>query len=239
MPNFDELDQKFLGATRNCPHCKGTGFKVVHGADPLWPAHDKCACADEAMFKYRLAAGNIPPEFRHVDTIEFEWNTKVQEKVEKVDMRHSRSQGLGFLFVGLNGVGKSALAALWLIRAARAGFGIGFITAHDFVTNIIKAQDDAEFGDWFNGLLNSDFLVIDELGKEHRKGITSDYSQAALDSLFRDRRGAGLPTTVCSNHELNEIRTKYGESIWSLFSDRYQIVLFEDGDFRKNKPSRR
>lgn len=237
-PDLDAISFEMRSTLKGCERCGGSGFFVDSGIDPLWPQHVRCGCRNEFSFRIRLAEGNVPREFWDVEALEFEWNTSARAAVLDADLQRDRADGMGFFFLGTNGTGKTACASLWLARAARSGFTVGYVTAQDYVSSLIRASDDHDFGEWFRTVESADFFVLDELGKEYRQNTTDNYAQSAIDSLLRLRRGSNLPTTVCTNHDNGkDVKDKYGESIYSILSDRYRTILFDDGDYRRQRLS--
>jgi DNA replication protein DnaC len=215
--------------------CRGTGYLVEDSDDLLLSRTTPCTCNLEVRFHCALLAANVPREFWTVEGLEFERNVDHRATVEEytLDLAAARRTGRGFLMAGSNGVGKTASACVVLCRAARAGYSIGYVTVHDFVTSTIPASRDPDLDRWRRDLLEAEFLVLDEVGKEH-KAAGSEFVTSELDSLLRWRRGEFRPTVLCTNLEPRDFAApdRYGASLWSIVRDRVEVLKFRDGDFR-------
>lgn len=224
----------------SCDDCGGTGHLVIETDDPLLSRTRPCECQAEVTLLCTLREANVPREFWTVEGLEFERNTSARARVEEYtgDLRTARRDGGGFLMIGENGVGKTACACVILCRAARAGYSVGYMTSHDFVTSAVAATRDVELEMWRRDLVAADFLVLDEVGKEHRKA-GSEFALSELDSLLRWRRGESRPTVICTNFKTAEFAQTYGDSLWSILRDRMEILKFQSGDFRTTLKKRR
>jgi DNA replication protein DnaC len=210
------------------------------GDDLLMPRTAPCTCQKTVIFLTALRAANVPREFWEIEEVEFEWNQAARARVEEytADLAGALRAGAGFLMTGRNGVGKTSCACVILARAARAGRTVAYMTSHDFITSAIPASRDAELESWRHALGAADFLVLDEVGKEHR-AAGSEYALSELDSLLRWRRGENKPTVICTNFDAREFATTYGDSLWSAIRDRLEVLKFRDGDFRTELKRRR
>ena len=234
VPDVDQLHSEiFDRLVGGCDVCGGTGRIVVEADDPMKSRRKACGCLREVRFRCSLLTGNVPREFWTVENLVFEWNIEAREKVGAYcdEIVTARIEGNGLVLLGENGSGKSACACLALCAAARRGWSVGYITAREFVTSSILVDRDPELKTWRDGLLRADFLVVDEMGKEYRKD-GSEFAQTEMDGLLRWRRGDFRPTVVTSNLKLKELEDVYGASLWSIISDRMEILQFQPGDFR-------
>lgn len=223
-----------------CGVCRGTGRLMFDSDDPLMPRSSPCTCQQTVIFLTALRAANVPREFWGIAEVEFEMNKPARARVEEYthDLRGALRTGAGFLMTGRNGVGKTSCACVILARAARAGKSVAYMTSHDFITSAIPASRDAELEAWRRDLVTADFMVLDEVGKEHR-AAGSEYALSELDSILRWRRGENKPTVICTNFEVPEFAKTYGDSLWSAIRDRLEVLKFRDGDFRTELKRRR
>lgn len=235
-PNVEALAERLQRTLiAVCPHCGGKGFVSPPDDDTLEPWDSfptPCVCREELARRCALLDGNVPPEFWGVATADL-IETRALKKVREyaANLRRDLETGLGLLMVGPNGTGKTASAVLVLIEALRADLSIGFLTARDYVSTAYTR--DETISEWRGRLACAKVLVIDELGKEHR-AKDSEHAISELDDLLRWRRGRMLPTLIATNYDADQIRSAYGESIWSILQDRFDWVPFSGagGDFR-------
>lgn len=230
----DELWRRLV---EPCGICKGTGHLVRDARDPESETigFDDCECKKDVVFRCRMMDANVPREFWDVERIvmKLEQNQAQAQKVIEYchDLDAAKRNGQGFLLYGQNGVGKTSCACYVLAQASRQDFTIGYITAPEFIRAVPQAWRDADYAEYLRRLIGSDFLVLDECGKEYRAS-GSEFTTAELDLMLRRRRGALLPTIVSTNLKVKEFRETYGESLFSAMFDRVQMIKFDSGDFR-------
>jgi DNA replication protein DnaC len=235
LPDFDALiDYQHRKIIGKCVVCHATGW-IHEDIDDFHTKQLPCECRKRASYKMGLVAGNIPPEFWKVEDLEWTYNLDNLERVYAycADLPSARSEGRGFTMTGENGAGKTGMACVILSAALRAGYRAAYLTAHDYLTTIPATWRDTELKEWLNELIQADFLVLDEMGKEFRAAEASKLAE--VDSLLRARRGAMKPTIAVSNLSLKGFREVYGSSIDSILADRNKRLLYEPGDFRKRK----
>lgn len=237
-PDFDiiagQLSERYM---HSCPICRGSGFAYKEVEDPAARKRQDCECRKEYNFQIGLRFGNVPSEFWGVESMKIVHNLTNLKIVDEycAHLRKRRSKGVGFIMYGENGAGKTAMGTLILARAIRAGMSVSYVTAHDYLQAGPASWSDPALKEWLQDIVDADFMVLDELGKEYRK---QDASRLAdIDTLLRRRRGDLKPTILITNCSVSEFREKYGESIVSILSDRNKALVYEPGDYRRtNKP---
>lgn len=235
VPDLDSVSDGIMKRTVEvCQACSATGW-IHQEVDDFTTKQVPCDCRRAASFDIGLVAGGIPPEFWSVEQFNFVYNTTNLGVVKKYcdDLTSAKRSGRGFTFLGENGAGKTGMATLILARALRAGFSVGYLTAHDYLSGIPASWRDPALREWLDELTAADFMVLDEMGKEYRAQDAS--RMADMDGLLRARRSARRPTICISNLGRSEFKDVYGASIDSIMSDINTQLLFEPGDFRKVK----
>lgn len=221
------------------PHetCRGTGW-LHEEVDDFNTRQVPCECRQRANYKLGLVAGNIPPEFWKVDELEWVHNLDNLALIQRYceDLPTARSGGKGFTMLGENGAGKTGMSCLVLSAALREGYRVAYLTAHDYLTTIPGTWRDPDLKEWLDDLIQADWLVLDEMGKEFRREDASKLAE--IDSLLRARRGAMKPTIVVSNLSFKDFKAVYGASIDSILADRNKMLIYEPGDYRKSKKGR-
>jgi DNA replication protein DnaC len=157
--------------------------------------------------------------------------------------------GLGLLYIGSPGHGKTTLASVALQELIRTMPGdmrkpVGEFMDYPSFLRLKKASwaDDEDkavnqlkldkiYGT--SGTLNVDVLVLDDVGKEYR--TQSQWAENVLDELLRARFNRGLPTIVTSNTPVEEWG-KYGDPMESFISEAFGLIIVKAprGDRRKN-----
>lgn len=146
-------------------------------------------------------------------------------------------EGYSFFFYGNNESGKTFCALHLLCSAIERGLSGYFIPLKEMVNlyNHSEFQNEYEDKAVFNYLLNCDFLVIDEVGKE---SSVTDNLLGVFEYLIKYRTTRNKPTVMTSNIDftdgVNGFMGFYGNSLSSALMQHYKIIYFNPkGNFRK------
>ena len=139
--------------------------------------------------------------------------------------------GANFILVGESGLGKTFLAQCIANEVQNKGFTVCSLTAFrlsslmkdDYLGNEPAGSDEL--------LLQSDLLVIDDLGSEPiRKNINIE----SLFSILNERSVARKPTIIVTNLMPVQLRDRYGERITSrLFTEGTIAIRLYGKDVRR------
>ena len=92
-------------------------------------------------------------------------------------------------------------------------------------------HDDEAKADFTKRILNSDFLVIDDVGKEYKS--RTGFLEAHFDRIFRERANNLLPTILTSNLAPTDIATDYGKRLFSILNEHLLVVETNMSDYRR------
>jgi len=148
-------------------------------------------------------------------------------------LEQNLSDGVGVVLSGLNGVGKTYLAAL-LTKCAWQFC--------DFPGLLVSADElkDAWIEDYIIGsdgetllqrVSRMPFLVVDDIGKEHR--TASGFSESKFGSLLRKRVRDKKVTVLTTNLNEDEFRNVYGGSIAGLVKESCVWIELFGQDMRE------
>lgn len=146
-----------------------------------------------------------------------------------------KDQGLGIFYVGTFGPGKTTLGMIAMKYLARANWDVYCTSLGEIVEGIQrswKAEGDATT-DITRRIKEADFILIDDVGKEHRGG--SGFVQTVFDNLIRYRVQHRLPTFLTSNLTKGEIEGTYGGSVMSLLEGKIVPVQVNGKDHRRTE----
>lgn len=127
------------------------------------------------------------------------------------------------LLMGGTGVGKTCLASAMANALLERGFMVMFITAFDFNRLMLKYHTSplATRGIYMEDILDCDFLVIDDLGTEQIiRNVTEEY----LFQVLSARKSSGKHTMFSTNLNLDQLKTFYGERIFSRMADTKNTI---------------
>lgn len=139
--------------------------------------------------------------------------------------------GQGIFFYGSNGVGKSHLASIILQEAYKCRYTISCFTMNKVTPIGVKASYEEDTKEFYNRkILNVDFLVIDEVGKEQQGEKQANIT--VLEEVIRCRNAQLLPTLLITNLVMDDFKERYGNSIVSLLLQRFLDIKLVGADFR-------
>ncbi len=167
-------------------------------------------------------------------------NNEIMTVVERYISRlpEMKGEGTGLFFIGPNGTGKTGLMCEILKSICDAGFVAIYSTLNGICDKVKEGWDSNEVKqDYQTYVLKSDFLAVDDIGKEYR-GKT-DFVVSILDRILRYRAGSCRVTFITSNFNAEEIRSVYGNSIASLLGDAFIPLVLVGKDFRETLQRRR
>lgn len=105
--------------------------------------------------------------------------------------------GEGLMLWGPNGTGKSSVAVIIAMEARRRGASVLFSTAETLRQAVLDRIPFSEDKTLMERARDVDFLVIDDLGKEHVS--KTEFSETLFENLIRERSAARRVTIVTTN----------------------------------------
>lgn len=193
----------------SCERCHGTGFEIVErdGREFAQP----CSCRGGGAGKGgedALSRCRIPPRYEHCSLESFEpGSASLRAALEKAvafceSYPHlGEDEGLGLLFTGDNGVGKTHLAAAVLRElVTRKGASGQFWDFHALIREI-KSSYDPETKTTelmvLQPVVETDVLVLDDLGAWKM----TDWMNDTLFFVLNGRYMAKRPTVITTNYQ--------------------------------------
>ncbi|MBE7075613.1 MAG: AAA family ATPase [Clostridiales bacterium] len=207
----------------SCPLCKDTGY--LNG--------DRCKCLNQEISRLLLENSGFD-ELEDFEKAQFSDNTtKAFYKKMQQWCDSSFSKNL-ILIAGEVGVGKTHLAKCMAKTLIEKGKVVKIVTALNLnqdMKEFSKRNDETIL----NNYLDIEILFIDDLGTEPLyKNVTEQF----LYLIINERKMKKLPTIITTNLDLDDIRNRYDERIYSRIGDKKtSINYFLSGqDFRlKNR----
>lgn len=147
-------------------------------------------------------------------------------------IKMARKEGYGIAFFGPNGTGKTTFSSYVMQQALRARYE-GFCTTSLRLEHTYRgARGERQTWARLDSLVMSDFLMLDELGKEAMMPSGESWGRAHIERILKDRADEKLPTIVVSNMSREDLERLYGRSVDSLLGGKFLIVTLMPGDFR-------
>lgn len=216
------LKQKKVVLIDRCPQCAGLDLS--------------CACYPRYFLEIAKAEAAIPIKYRNfsLSSINQPESKLIVASINAYvkNLKVHKPKGRGIYLWGNTGNAKTALASIILIEALKQGYTAYFtdlIKCMEFVTDGWK--DEAVKANFGIKVLQSQFLVIDDVGKEYKS--KTGFTEAHFDMIFRERANNLLPTILTSNLAPTEIATDYGKRLFSIFSEHLIILETAGADYRR------
>lgn len=224
---LSERDRKYLLKVKkqiisNCSKCRGLDYK--------------CSCLDDFRLEFKKVKANIAAKYRsftldqitHPETIEV--RARVAEYLENLETNLENGHGL-FLY-GSTGLAKTGIASIVLMEAIKKGRS-GYFTTLDQCVDLYAGgwKDEDKKVLYQELILDSDVLVLDEVGNEAR--TNNNLTSNCLNDVVR-RRANNLQTTIMtSNLYFKKVRDVYGDEVYSILNECTTPLEFNGTDFRQ------
>lgn len=228
------------GYEKWCPTCDKTGEYVWLSVDRQDGQAYNCDCEHQvALFKWYSASG-IGVTYQRLDWGDYEGPQDVLRGIGKyIDNVHDfLRQGMGLYLSGDVGVGKTMLLNLVLKDLVKAGYSCFATTFAQMIEMYTAGWTDKEEKVWFQRkFLNSQFLLLDDVGKERDTKIA--LNETTFDAILRQRVTDGRPTFISTNPDAAEMEERYGKPILSLIREQSLEEVVTGEDYRPKANKRR
>ncbi len=193
-----------------CALCNGTGFEIVTRDDRGYAR--PCSCRAPALAQAGpealQAALRIPPRYAHCTIEQFTPGTPAQSAALEKALsycsgfpHHGPDEGLGLLFTGANGVGKTHLAVAILRELAeRQGVRGQYWDFHELIREIKNSYDATTSTTELQVLepvVTTPLLLLDDLGAWKITEWMNDTLFYLLNSRYLARR----PSIITTNFQ--------------------------------------
>lgn len=234
------LAEDYLDIKYTCPLCKDTG------------SHDGffCDCQkNEVINQAKLLLGETAPVKKCTfEKFSLQYYPDVVDPVLGVSQREHMStifnfcrsyanrftkKAQGLVMYGGTGLGKTHLSLAIANVVIERGYDVYYGSAQSIMEKLErehfgrKNTDESEKDD----IINSDLLIIDDLGVE----FVTQFTVAALHDILNSRMLKGLPTIISTNLEMEEIYEKYTQRIASRLFGSSLPLAFCGRDIRQIK----
>jgi len=216
-----------------CPTCDKAGSYMWRGE------RYNCDCERQLALHMRYLLAGIGTTYQRLDWTDFTGDDKLVESIKRYGEKHRDyvRRGMGLIFTGEYGTGKTMLANLILKEFVKFGytcFATTFAnTIEMFTAGWKAASEQRRFQDKFVG---SEVLLLDDLGRERRN--STNLSETTFDSILRTRTQYGRPTFITTNLTFDELGEGYGGAVLSLLRENSILLTVGGKDFRPTANTR-
>jgi DNA replication protein DnaC len=228
--SYPELRQS---ADKFCPTCATTKSYVWQGE--TFP----CDCDGQRhLYKHYLNAG-IGVLYQRLTWDDYQGDEDAGTIAQQYRDGHLVfvNRGLGLLFLGPFGTGKTMIANLLLKDLVKLGyrcFGTTFASMISMFTSGWKSLEEQQLFE--QQIKNSQILLLDDVGKEFK--TKTNLAESTFDDVLRTRIQAGRPTFMTTNMNQADMQEGYGSAVLSLLQEVSITHTFAGNDFRQKARDR-
>lgn len=177
----------------------------------------------------------IPRRFWEVgfDLIEPDLQVVLRNYLKNLDKM--LDEGNGLLLWGDSGRGKTSAACFMAMEVRRTGASVLMITAASLIESVLE-KTEVEEGLLVDRVRVVDFLLLDDLGKEHPG--KSGFAERILENLLRERSAARLATFLTTNMSLDGLSERYKKSMLEVMKETILPVKVEGKNYREESRER-
>jgi DNA replication protein DnaC len=125
-----------------------------------------------------------------------------------------------------------------LMEAIRRGRTAYYTTLPGLDYDLKRGFSHDELKERLDLMLTSDFLALDEVGKEYLKGEGGGWIKTQMERILKQRFDDSMPVLLATNMDFDGLSKSYGPTMTSIFNGKYQQVAMMPGDFRSNLHTR-
>ena len=216
-------------ATSACPICKGAGFvhPLLPSGKPDYSRTVPCSCTlperekglQSRLRKYSGLEAKLLQNMTF-DSFDREGLNPLPEQREnlkeafRLAFDFAKSPEGWLVFAGVNGCGKTHLAAAIANHRLKEGKPVKFVVVPDLLDHLrstFSPESPVSYDQLFEEVKNAPLLILDDLGKQS----TTPWAEEKLYQIINHRYNHQLPTVFTTNCALDEISSP----ISSRFAD--------------------
>ena len=217
MSNAEETEE--ASAASACPICKGAGFvhPLLPSGKPDYSQTVPCSCTLPEREKGRQSrlrkySGLEARLLQNMTFDSFDWKRANLPPEQRENLKDVFDTALDFakspegwmVFQGVNGCGKTHLAAAIANYLLKEGKAVKFVVVPDLLDHLrstFSPESPVSYDQVFEEVKNAPLLILDDLGKQS----TSPWAEEKLYQIINHRYNYQLPTVVTTNCALDEI----------------------------------
>lgn len=237
--------EDYLDPIYSCPICKDTGY-IAPG--------EKCSCFKSALTDLIYSESSLKDTLMRENFETFDITRYSDDPADidpilkmtpranmlrtahqvKLFIRDFDTDFQNLLIYGPTGVGKTFLANCISKELLDTAHTVMYYTAYGFFDCMEKRkfgiETDAEHAAEvsMDSLIDSDLLIIDDLGTE----LTNSFTAFALYSVLNERSLRRRSTIITTNLDLDDLAVRYTERVFSRINKEYDFIKIIGKDLR-------
>lgn len=202
----------------------------------------RCDCVDQWVLNRYLLSSNIGLTYQRLGWADMMATEQGALDLAQEYLTHAEdyvANGIGLIFCGTAGTGKTSLGTLLLRDLLAQGYDGYFTTFSEMIDTYTGGWNDREERVWFHKRIkNAQVLVMDDVGKEYQGRKSSGLPESTFDEVLRHRVAASTPTIITTNLSLTRLQEGYGGGVMSLLRERSSTYRFDGQDYRDTQRHR-
>lgn len=234
----------YLKPVYDCPNCKDTGY--INGR--------KCHCFEKEIVNFLYSQSNLQEVLErenfshfHLDFYPDDYTEEATGQTPRDNMRNILVTVKNFiknfdntcenlLLYGNTGVGKTFLTNCIAKELLDCSHTVVYLTSlklfdilesYKFDRDLSQIEKNATV----SYILDSDLLIIDDLGTELNNSFTSSQLYHCIDTRLNNNRS----TIISTNFSFDDLREQYSERIFSRITSNYILLKITGDDIRLKK----
>ena len=186
-----------------------------------------CICMSVFRYLNRLIQAGIPQEYWTLSLDKLEVPERYIQHVRKFlrNYRNALNRGLGMMFLGSNGIGKTTLMVEIGKHFALIGYSVTYFTLQRYINQ--------KFTEYPIDISGCDVILIDEIDKAYAKP-GSDYLPKTFEELVRQIISLNKVSIFSTNSSTASVKELFGGSVFSAIKRKLQIVPMKGDDYSDN-----
>lgn len=227
-----------------CETCKDTGYT----------GEKRCHCLEREIVNFLYSQSNLQDILERENFSRFQLSYYPDDYIEesigltprdnmenilaaaKNFVRHFGDGAENLLLYGNTGVGKTFLTNCIAKELLDKSYTVVYLTSiklfdiletYKFDRDLSRSEKDASL----TYILDSDLLIIDDLGTELNNSFTSSQLYQCIDSRLNGKKA----TIISTNLSFDDLREQYSERIFSRITSNYTLLKITGEDIRLKK----
>ena len=252
--NKEKIDISYFSPNYNCKKCNDTGFITYPDKKS-----QMCSCLKQKLINISYNKSNLnnlqKENFNNfnlkkfsnkVDIKKYNMNLSPQENIKAIKNAcldfintFDNPDTKNLLFTGNTGLGKTYMSNCIANELLNKGKTVLYQTAplllETIIDNKFNKYKTSENNDFYNQVLTSDLLIIDDLGTESLNSVKLSELFTIINSRSLNLNNKITKTLISTNLSIEKIFSIYEERIGSRIAGFYDIYYFFGEDLRLKK----